>query len=303
MEKEKERINSEEIHKMLIKEIGDNNTYYEIMEKITNVRESLFPDDLRRVLLLVRRLQDSEVGDKEEKRIALIYKWMRVFLEEQSESFVEQLNWWVKIYIEKYMTDLRPIFDAIEKADREEKAESIADARKLIEGLDKNKHKYNILILDKRLTILEKRLERTVNNNFSSLIKGLRSDRGLSLVEAGKLAGVSASYINRLEMGDRKAPSIPIIEKLADALAVDVSVLLAAAGLISSPDKNKSLKEIFFSNDVYISDPKEIISNKKKEAIIEIVDFIESAEWENNKHVETVELINLVDKMIKSSKS
>lgn len=285
--------NSTEVWEDIQVLVNGNETYDEIFAEIQGVIDSQLPDDLRRILLLTKRLKKRKTGTDDV--IELLFIWMNLFLSEQSDSFLEQLNWWDKIYIEKYTTELREVFDAIDKADYEETEEALARAKEVVSNLDRDKYKYNILLFDKRLTILEKRLERKVSSNFSSLIKSLRKKRGLSLAETGKLAGVSASYINRMELGDRKAPSIPVMEQLADALGVDVSVLLVAAGVASNPSERKSIRELFFSNEVYVTNKEKLLDTEKKEKLIALLDYIEKMEWKENKHMETIEVINLIN--------
>lgn len=50
------------------------------------------------------------------------------------------------------------------------------------------------------------------------LIRFLREQRGLSLRELGRLAGVDHAYIHRLETGTKEAPSAEVLAKLSKAL-------------------------------------------------------------------------------------
>ena len=53
---------------------------------------------------------------------------------------------------------------------------------------------------------------------LGSLIRFLRDQRGLSLRELGRLAGVDHAYIHRLETGTKEAPSAEVLAKLTKAL-------------------------------------------------------------------------------------
>ena len=71
---------------------------------------------------------------------------------------------------------------------------------------------------------------RTVNPNFGSMIKYLREKQGLSLKEVESMTGISASYINRLERGERENPSFTMIEQLSNSLKCDLYELLEICG-------------------------------------------------------------------------
>jgi len=71
----------------------------------------------------------------------------------------------------------------------------------------------------------------TVSDNFGIMLKHYRKLKNLSLKELENLCGVSASYINRLERGERRSPSISVILRLAGVLDIPSSVLLAAINI------------------------------------------------------------------------
>lgn len=56
-----------------------------------------------------------------------------------------------------------------------------------------------------------------------ALLRLLREQRGFSLRELGRLAGIDHAYIHRLEIGSKGAPSDPVIMKLARVLKADKS--------------------------------------------------------------------------------
>jgi transcriptional regulator with XRE-family HTH domain len=58
------------------------------------------------------------------------------------------------------------------------------------------------------------------------VLKSLRQDRELSQVDLAKKAHVGRTYIVKLESGDKKNPSLAILERLAKALGVPVTELL-----------------------------------------------------------------------------
>lgn len=71
--------------------------------------------------------------------------------------------------------------------------------------------------------------DRSVSSDFGKYIKQLREAKGLMIKDIAARSGISESYIYRLENGERKVPSVVIIEKLAVALGVPASQLFNIA--------------------------------------------------------------------------
>jgi transcriptional regulator with XRE-family HTH domain len=65
---------------------------------------------------------------------------------------------------------------------------------------------------------------------MGTLLRQLRRERGLTLAELASRIPMSASNLSRLELGRQRPPSDEVIERIADALAVEPGRLLAAAG-------------------------------------------------------------------------
>jgi len=58
------------------------------------------------------------------------------------------------------------------------------------------------------------------------MLKTLREKKGLSQVTLAARAKVGRTYIVKLESGDKKNPSLEILQRLAKALGVPVTELL-----------------------------------------------------------------------------
>jgi transcriptional regulator with XRE-family HTH domain len=58
-------------------------------------------------------------------------------------------------------------------------------------------------------------------------VKALRQKRGLTQAALARKMHVTAPYISMIESGARAAPSLPMLKKLAKALGVSVTELLA----------------------------------------------------------------------------
>lgn len=208
----------------------------------------------------------------------------------------EEVHWWDKFVLEKKdKEEFKEILEAIKIADDDTTRETVDRVIELVEELDKDKHKYDLITLERKLKIFENRLARKIDDNFGYMLRSLREQRGLSLAKLGDIAGISSSYINRIELGERKAPSLPVIESLAEALNVETSVLLSAAGMNTEGKEVKSLTELVFSNNVSLTENGRMLSPEKKEEFIELIAYIDKMEWGKNKHVEMLELIDLLD--------
>jgi transcriptional regulator with XRE-family HTH domain len=76
-------------------------------------------------------------------------------------------------------------------------------------------------------------------NGLGRLIRRYRGDR--TQAEVAEAAGISRSYLSELETGRHRRPPRHIVERLADALDMDVAILLTAtdhpvdAGDIAEP--------------------------------------------------------------------
>ena len=59
------------------------------------------------------------------------------------------------------------------------------------------------------------------------MIKTRREHRGLTRVQLAEKAKVTTAYVSMLEAGKRKNPSLGVLQRLAKALGVRVTELLA----------------------------------------------------------------------------
>jgi transcriptional regulator with XRE-family HTH domain len=63
-------------------------------------------------------------------------------------------------------------------------------------------------------------------SRLKTVIKRLRTERGLTQVELAKKARVTQTYVAKIEGGARVNPSLPVLKRLAKALGVPVTALL-----------------------------------------------------------------------------
>jgi len=119
---------------------------------------------------------------------------------------------------------------------------------------------------------------RGINPNVGTLIRYAREKMNYSLKDLENKTGVSSSYIMRVEKGERKCPSIPIIEALTDALGLDMAELLELASEKSNTNV-KSLSTLLLTSNFMIGEA--IAEPDAKEILVELVEKIQDSEWSN----------------------
>lgn len=186
------------------------------------------------------------------------------------------------------------IIDIMDLCEGKEEAENIDNIDKLIAQYESILTPDIVRNLKKRLRVLKNRSERIVQDNFGALIRYIRESRGITLREMQEMTGVSSSYINRIEKGERKAPSFPVIEKMADALEVDYNTLIRSKSVESCDDELVSLDKYLMTGSYLIDD--QPVSLIKKEIIKDIIMSIVKFEWGTDKHLELFSLSQLIDK-------
>jgi transcriptional regulator with XRE-family HTH domain len=141
----------------------------------------------------------------------------------------------------------------------------------------------------------EKEGSLTVSDNFGIMLKHYRKIKNLSLKELENLCGVSASYINRLERGERRSPTISVILRLAGVLDISSSVLLAAINIKEPQASEKiSLYELLIKHEYLLNG--EELSRNAKESLLKIVEHISQCSWSPNTRVrDLLVLSELID--------
>lgn len=138
-------------------------------------------------------------------------------------------------------------------------------------------------------------IDRSVSWEFAYFLRYYRRLRGLSLKELEEKTGITASYINRLERGYKKSPSLGLVEKLAEALNVPVYVLL---GGTEEDMEIKDISEIVYNERVTFLGEK--LNTEQKVLLVEIIKFILDEENWRNSYTAGIELMDLVDKLHKN---
>jgi len=67
---------------------------------------------------------------------------------------------------------------------------------------------------------------RTMRTRLGRVLKTRRAQRGLTQAVVAQRAGVTQTYIAKLESGDKKSPSLALLQRLAKALDLPVTAFL-----------------------------------------------------------------------------
>lgn len=78
--------------------------------------------------------------------------------------------------------------------------------------------------------------------SFSSKLKELRLQKGLSLQDAANLIGISKTHFWDLETGKSKNPSYDLLEKISDKFGISISSLVNEN---IETNENEELKVLF----------------------------------------------------------
>lgn len=76
-----------------------------------------------------------------------------------------------------------------------------------------------------------------IKRQFGRNVRSLRLEMQLSQDEFGAFVGIHRTYVSELERG-AKAPTIIMVDKIAEALNISVSELLAGCGCVGEQRKS-----------------------------------------------------------------
>lgn len=98
------------------------------------------------------------------------------------------------------------------------------------------------------IRLISKRGVLVTNRTIGKLIKSLRKEKGLTLVELSKLSGVSNSYLSQVE-NDQFNPKPDILKKLSGPLDQDLQDMLRVAGYLEENTFGKKLEDYITEQD------------------------------------------------------
>lgn len=109
------------------------------------------------------------------------------------------------------------------------------------------------------------------NQTFGEYLKQLRKKKGLTIKKLAELAGLSPSYLSRIERGERNIPNARFLKKLASPLNLTPQQMMIAAGYLNNEtDKSSLYKEMKEDNGASSSWQEIIKDPTLQEALEEI---------------------------------
>ena len=109
--------------------------------------------------------------------------------------------------------------------------------------------------------------------NIGRAIYGLRNEKGLKLEAVALDSGTDAGYLSRIETGSRK-PSLPMLEKIAMAMGVRVSLIVAMAEGEVTPNaagQTPNLSEVDLSEEaIQVRRQYRTLTQDNQRALLEI---------------------------------
>lgn len=142
--------------------------------------------------------------------------------------------------------------------------------------------------------------ERKISSHFGLYLKNLRESKGLSLADVQSWTGISTSYLNRIEHGERRAPSLPIIYQLSKFYDIPVEEMIKIALNLEKDESEEEItfETLIFSKDFKIND--RIINQQIKSKIISLINYIDGMEWDGRmKTSQILEVINKIEELKK----
>lgn len=137
-------------------------------------------------------------------------------------------------------------------------------------------------------------------NDFGFLVRYYREKKGYSLYYVSIITGISPSYINRLETGQRKNPGLAVIKKLVKALDIPIEKLVGVIELDEEQETDdiETISEVLTYNEYTING--EEARPEVKTALVDIIESILDFCWSGQeKNAEMVEILTLIDKFKK----
>ncbi len=118
-----------------------------------------------------------------------------------------------------------------------------------------------------------------VHMSFGDYIRQIReqlreSDKRYSVRQTAQRIGVEPAYLSKIERGDVAPPSEATIRRLAQDLGVDVDVLLAMAGKVSS-----DLREIIMRRPRLFAELIRQLKDTPDHAVLRIVREVRDGDW------------------------
>lgn len=144
-----------------------------------------------------------------------------------------------------------------------------------------------------------KKGKREMPEGFADRLKFFRSMRGYTCQQLADLAKTSSAYINKIEKGVKESVSYPIIEKMADALDVDIVDLIGIK--LKNKKKLTSIQEMLVTDEYLIKGELPKIETRIK--LAEVINLLLGCEWvESSKHKDSVQIFYKINEFLMTVK-
>lgn len=144
---------------------------------------------------------------------------------------------------------------------------------------------------------LANRVEIKTDIFIGEWIKAAREKQGLSFKKLEELSGVSASFIHRVEIGERNAPDLNKLMKIAKALKIspkEVFEMMPEAELLKDKNTTDILNWLTFT---YVRVGDQVLKPEQQKNLIKLIELIFETNWDENPTNNANNLIRLIKKI------
>lgn len=145
--------------------------------------------------------------------------------------------------------------------------------------------------IEKEYNLLDKTTENSNEDilKVATLIKNKRKELGFSLKDLENITGISASYINRLENGNRTSPSLETIKKIALALNLDTEELSGITKEQINSENYSTLIDILKKGN--ISHNGTPLSMPVRNKLCILIDYVLNCKWSYESKISDIKVI------------
>jgi len=130
-----------------------------------------------------------------------------------------------------------------------------------------------------------------VTENFALLLRHYRTKvKGLSLKQLEELSEINASYLSRLERGEKNAPSLPIVIRIAESLDIPYPVLMATIFQRLESKGKPSISDVLIQSNFTLNDQE--LSKEKRSILISINEFLVDCKWNADTKVKELYMLS-----------
>ena len=128
-------------------------------------------------------------------------------------------------------------------------------------------------------------MSKEISIEFGKLVKRLRERKGWSYHQLAAKTGISASYLLRLESGDRRSPSLKVAFDLAHFLGMGIQQLKDCVDATFKEPKDVKFEELLLYCNNLTFNGKEVDSDLK-ERMLDLIELIVTSNGESKFELE-----------------